>query len=247
MKVYSEGDFAVEYKEDDSPLTIADKRCNAVIMDYLKGTGIPVISEESKQLPYKERKNWDTCWIVDPLDGTKEFVKRNGEFTVNIALVSKGKPLLGVIYVPDSRQLFLADVARGYAGKLQLEDHHLDWEGVDWNGKRIKPAEPSRDKVRVVGSRSHMNEATEKFVADLGDNYQEVEIVSKGSSLKFCLVAEGKADLYPRYAPTMEWDTAAGQAICEAVGLEVISEETDAPLLYNKENLLNPWFLVRRK
>ena len=245
MKVYRGSDFAVEYKEDDSPLTIADKKCNAIINDYLRDTGIPIISEENRQLPFEERKDWETCWIVDPLDGTKEFVKRNGEFTVNIALVSSGRPLLGVIYVPDSRELYLADVAEGFAGKLQLQDHHINWESVDWAAARIEPAERNLEKVRVVGSRSHMNEATEKFVASLSDKYQEVEIVSKGSSLKFCLVAEGKADLYPRYAPTMEWDTAAGQAICEAVGLQVISQETDAPLLYNKENLLNPWFLVR--
>lgn len=245
MEIYAEDDLGVEYKEDQSPLTLADKKCNDVINEYLIKTAHPIISEENRQLDYNERKDWETCWIVDPLDGTKEFVKRNGEFTVNIALVKKGKPLLGVIYVPDTKELYVADVAHKKAGKFVLKQHEVKVEDLDMQAHRIAPKKTSNKLVRVVGSRSHMNETTENFVATLNDVYDEVDIVSKGSSLKFCLVAEGKADVYPRFAPTMEWDTAAGQAICEAVGLEVISKETDQPLLYNKVNLLNPWFIVR--
>ena len=244
MKIYSMDDLGVEYKEDKSPLTLADKNCNDIINSYLTKTEFPIISEENRQLDYKERKDWDICWIVDPLDGTKEFVKRNGEFTVNIALVKKGKPLLGVIYVPDTKELYMADVAKLQAGKITLTAHKVDVQAIDLEACKIAPGQNKKEGIRVVGSRSHMNEATEKFVASLSNLEKEVEIVSKGSSLKFCLVAEGKADVYPRFAPTMEWDTAAGQAICEAAGLKVISKETDEPLLYNKENLLNPWFIV---
>ena len=245
MEIYAQDDLGVEYKEDQSPLTLADKKCNDVINKYLIKTAHPIISEENRQLEYQERKDWETCWIVDPLDGTKEFVKRNGEFTVNIALIKEGKPLLGVIYVPDTKELYVADVTRNKAGKFILDKHKVVVKDLDMDANRIGPNNASKELVRVVGSRSHMNEATESFVASLNGIYDEVDIVSKGSSLKFCLVAEGKADVYPRFAPTMEWDTAAGQAICEAVGLEVISKETDQPLLYNKENLLNPWFIVK--
>ncbi len=243
MKIY-QNDFDVEYKDDNSPLTIADKKCNDIINNYLIKTEFPIISEENKQLDYSERKDWDICWIVDPLDGTKEFVKRNGEFTVNIALVKNGKPLMGVIYVPVTKELFYADVTKNIALKATLKEHIIDFDTLDFKASAIKPKAKQKNKISVVGSRSHMNDATKEFVDSLKNDFDKVEIVSKGSSLKFCLVAEGKADIYPRFAPTMEWDTAAGQAICEAVGLQVISKETDRPLLYNKENLLNPWFKV---
>ncbi len=245
MKVYGQDDLGLEYKDDKSPLTLADKRCNDIINSYLCKTEFPIISEENRQLDFEERKDWDTCWIVDPLDGTKEFVKRNGEFTVNIALVKNGKPLIGVIYVPDTKELYVADVSQKKAGKFILNQHEVIVDDLDLNANRIGPKKTSTKLVRVVGSRSHMSDATENYVESLKRIYEKVDIVSKGSSLKFCLVAEGKADVYPRFAPTMEWDTAAGQAICEAVGLQVISKETDEPLLYNKENLLNPWFIVK--
>jgi len=243
MKIY-QNDFDVEFKEDNSPLTLADQKCNDVINSYLEGTEYPIISEENKQNTFDERKAWETCWIVDPLDGTKEFVKRNGEFTVNIALVKNGKPLLGVIYVPDSKILYYADVLAGKTYKSFLDEHDENIEHIIKKSSLISPGQKSKSNIKVVGSRSHMSVETEEYVDSLKSSYDNVEIVSKGSSLKFCLVAEGNADVYPRFAPTMEWDTAAGQAICEAVGLKVISKETNEPLLYNKENLLNPWFLV---
>lgn len=244
MDVYNTG-FSVEFKDDKSPLTDADQRANTIINSFLKKTPIPIISEENKQINYNTRKSWDTCWIVDPVDGTKEFIKRNGEFTVNIALVQQGKPILGVIYVPVTKTLYFGNVQEEKAFKAELSSHKCAVETVIEQAKQLKPKSES-NLIEIVGSRSHMNEETLEFVSQLKSSHKEVEIVSKGSSLKFCLVAEGNADIYPRFAPTMEWDTAAGQAICNAVGINVISKETNAQLLYNKENLLNPWFIVSK-
>ena len=246
MKIYDTA-FDVELKEDKSPLTEADKQANTIINSFLKPTGIPIISEENRQTDYSTRKHWDTCWVVDPVDGTKEFIKRNGEFTVNIALVTNQKPVLGVIYVPATKVLYFADVNAKIAFKSELDSHLTSVEKVLETAQPLKPQSLNDELVRVVGSRSHMSEETVEFINSLKSDGKDIEIVSKGSSLKFCLIAEGNADVYPRFAPTMEWDTAAGQAICNAVGIDVISKETDKPLLYNKENLLNPWFLVSKQ
>ncbi len=243
LKVY-EGDFSIEEKEDKSPLTDADKASNEVIMRFLSDTKTPVISEENKQIDYQDRKNWQECWIVDPLDGTKEFIKRNGEFTVNIALAQNNQPRLGVIYVPVTRELYYGDVLHKAAYKALVAASDSA-EEVFEKAEKIAPNKTRHDTVKVVGSRSHMNPETKAFVENLKHEGKLVELVSVGSSLKFCWVAEGKADMYPRYAPTMEWDTAAGQAICEAVGLAVTSKETDRPLLYNKKDLRNPMFLCK--
>lgn len=245
MNVYEVG-FEVEYKEDQSPLTAADKEANTIINKYLEPTGIPIISEENKQTEYAIRKHWPSYWIVDPVDGTKEFIKRNGEFTVNIALVVNGELELGVIYVPANRTIYFAEVSNNEAKKSKLESHNSSFEDIEHRSIRIEPKPSNSEPIQVVGSRSHMSDETLHFIQDIKNEGKHVEIVSKGSSLKFCLVAEGKADVYPRFAPTMEWDTAAGQAICEAVGVQVISEETGQPLRYNKENLLNPWFVVSK-
>lgn len=235
-------DFSVAYKGDDSPLTLADQKANEAIVDILEPLDIPMISEENKNKSYDERKHWSQCWIIDPLDGTKEFVKRNGEFTVNIALIKNQKPIFGVIYVPVSKALFIGLVQENLSYKL-IWDEQKDFEDNLKTAKALKPT--ATNKMRVVGSRSHMNEDTQDFIERLKTKQsKDVEIVSKGSSLKFCLVAEGLADVYPRFAPTMEWDTAAGQAICEAVGLQVIDQNTQKPMLYNRENLLNHHFLV---
>ena len=245
MEVYNSV-FEVEYKDDNSPLTEADKKANDIINSYLTPSQIPIISEENKQTDFSVRKHWTKCWVVDPVDGTKEFVKRNGEFTVNIALIENGKPLLGIIYVPVNKVVYYADVLKKEAFKAELTSHETSIEEVSKKAIPLKPKNGDSSPIQVVGSRSHMNQETLNFVETLKQTGKEVEIVSKGSSLKFCLVAEGNADVYPRYAPTMEWDTAAGQAICNAVGFEVISKETNKQLLYNKENLLNPWFLVSK-
>ena len=242
LKVYSKP-IEVEIKGDDSPLTQADKNANDVIIGYLKSTSIPIISEENRQLDFSERKDWKQCWIVDPLDGTKEFIKRNGEFTVNIALVENGIPILGVIYVPVTKDLYFSSEDASKAFKITLENEDISVEFILENASEIKPETKTPSVVKIVGSRSHLNNDTKSFISEI-EKGNSVEIVSKGSSLKFCLVAEGKANLYPRYAPTMEWDTAAGQAICQAAGVKVINNETQKPLEYNKKNLLNPYFLV---
>ena len=239
-------DFGVQLKADSSPLTIADQKANAVIESHLKKAQLPIISEETKAVAFAERQNWTRCWIVDPLDGTKEFVKRNGEFTVNIALIENGMPIEGVIYAPVLGDLYYTQGGSAYKVSIESgteQDAIKDIQALKVKAKILKPA-PWQDPIRVVGSRSHMNSETEDFVTQLKRNHQ-TEMVSRGSSLKFCLVAEGSAHIYPRFAPTMEWDTAAGQAICMATGLSVTRQDTGAPLSYNKENLLNPYFLVQ--
>ncbi|MBU2938049.1 3'(2'),5'-bisphosphate nucleotidase CysQ [Lacinutrix sp. C3R15] len=245
MQVYDTA-FNVEIKDDKSPLTEADKKANDVINSYLVNTEFPIISEENKQIDYATRKTWSTCWVVDPVDGTKEFIKRNGEFTVNIALVTNGKPVLGVIYVPATKTIYVADVTNKEAFKTEVSSHDATLDEVIKGAIKLEPKALGSNPVQVVGSRSHMSQETLDFVDSIKKEGKDVEVVSKGSSLKFCLVAEGNADVYPRFAPTMEWDTAAGQAICNAVGVDVISQETNQSLLYNKENLLNPWFLVSK-
>lgn len=244
LEIYHSGDFDVTTKGDDSPLTRADVASHEVIMHHLIPTGIPVLSEEGREMPYDERSEWRELWVVDPIDGTKEFIKRNGEFTVNIALVRDGLPVLGVIYVPVSGELYVGVSDQG-AVKAQCPV-----------GGGASPLEALADAVRIpvaktdrpytaVASRSHMSAETEDFIAALRQQHGEVALISKGSSLKLCMVAEGQADCYPRFAPTMEWDTAAGQAICMAAGFDVIDQDTGVTMRYNREQLLNAWFLVQ--
>ena len=243
MEVYN-GDLEISYKADDSPLTLADRRANEVIMSHLKLSGIPVISEENKQIPYEDRKDWTVCWMVDPLDGTKEFIKRNGEFTVNIALIVDGAPVMGVIYTPATTDLYFAISAEKQAGKIRLNEQSLSVNEILQNAEVLKPSAPDSYR-RVVGSRSHMNDDTLAFLKSLqnGDSAQ-TEMVSVGSSLKFCLLSDNKADVYPRFAPTMEWDTAAGHAICKALDIKVYQQDQTNELQYNKPNLLNPYFIA---
>lgn len=245
MEVYQKDDFQVEPKNDDSPLTLADKKANEIIIKHLAPLNIPVISEESREIEFRERSGWAKCWIVDPLDGTKEFIKRNDEFTVNIALVEGGKPKLGVIFAPALNILYFGLVTELKSYRCSLEE---DFSAKDilTSAKEIFPDNPKGGEcLKVVGSRSHMNEDTLEYIEELKETYGDnVKIISKGSSLKFCLVAEGKAHIYPRFAPTMEWDTAAGHAICEAVGLKCVSRKTGNPVTYNRENLLNDHFSV---
>ncbi len=250
LTIYNDpaSDFEVEKKADNSPLTIADRKANAVICEMLKSTPYPILSEEGKHLPYGERRMWRELWVVDPLDGTKEFIKKNGEFTVNIALIKDGVPVVGVIYVPVSRILYLGIEGIG-AYKWEnvcLRDKPLE-EWIAEDALRLPLAgDRGKDTYVVVASRSHLNPETETYIERLRGRYGEVELTSKGSSLKICLVAEGQADEYPRFAPTMEWDTAAGHAIVRAAGGDMWCPD-GTPLVYNKENLLNPWFVVSRK
>lgn len=225
LEIYESDDFSVEIKGDNSPLTKADKASHQIITEILNPTGLPVLSEEGKDIPFDERKEWEYFWMVDPIDGTKEFIKRNGEFTVNIALIHKNRPVLGVVLVPVSNDIFCA----------------VKGQGATKNGQSIEISQknPLDPGPRVVASRSHLNDETKLFIEKLDGP----EIVSKGSSLKLLMVAEGEAELYPRYAPTMEWDTAAAHIIVEEAGGLVNIADSQEPLVYNKENLLNPFFL----
>lgn len=243
MKVYA-SEFSVEHKEDKSPLTLADKNCNEVIESFLKNTNIPILSEEGAKIPYSVRKDWEYSWLVDPLDGTKEFIKRNGEFTVNIALIHEGNPVMGVIYVPVKEDLYFALDGMGSHKKSSCVDTIDDLENLI-SASCSLPIKSERDSYVVVGSRSHMSKETEAFFDQKKIDYGNVEVMAVGSSLKLCMVAEGKADAYPRYAPTMEWDTGAGDAICRMAGFQVLQYNSDKPVEYNKEDLLNPWFLVK--
>jgi len=233
LDVYKdEASFGVEAKADDSPLTLADQRANKVICDALiqLDISIPIISEENKAIPFDERKNFEYFWMVDPLDGTKEFIKRNGEFTVNIALIKNDKSVAGVVYVPVTNQMYWAIEGQGAfssdsENKVSLSANSYSMED---------------EALGVVCSRSHLNEETSAFLA----NMNKPETVSKGSSLKFLIIAEGNADVYPRLAPTMEWDTAAAQIILEEAGGKVVRADDKSPLRYNKEILTNPHFIA---
>ncbi len=247
LNVYHSDDFEVELKKDNSPLTIADKRSNKVIQDFLNTTDIPVLSEESVNADYSERKKWERCWIVDPLDGTKEFIKRNGEFTVNIALIHNSIPVLGVIYVPLSRELYFGEEGRGaYKINLAKDIDKIDINTLMQKAVKLPDIESIPKTFTVVASRSHLNSETQEFIDDLKQGFPDLKMISRGSSLKICMVAEGKAHIYPRFAPTMEWDTAAGHAIAKAADCLMLHTDLSEELHYNKKDLLNPWFIVKR-
>ncbi len=250
LEIYERDDFEIQLKNDKSPLTYADRKSNQTIEYLLKDSGTPILSEEGKLINYEIRKEWNTFWLIDPLDGTKEFIKRNGEFTVNIALIHQNTPVLGVIYIPVLKALYFATLELG-AYKIESIDHQeinkkpsLD-ALIDRADKLPYPS--SNDEFTVVGSRSHLSEETKEFTEKLQSKFGEINIVSSGSSLKICLVAEGKANIYPRFSPTMEWDTGAGHAIALAAGCEVKEADGTTDLQYNKENLTNPWFMVKPK
>jgi len=244
LKVYHSNDFAIETKKDNSPLTIADSNAHNKIMDYLSKIDIPVLSEEGREIPYEERKDWNLLWVVDPLDGTKEFIKKNGEFTVNIALIKNGTPIIGVIFVPVQNILYFGLEKIGAYKIEKFQANSFDLESLIEKAVKIPIQKTSKNYV-AVGSRSHMSKETELFFDSLKEKHGDIEIVSMGSSLKICLVAEGIADIYPRFAPTMEWDTAAGQGIAQAAGKSLIDYKTNQIMVYNRKILLNNWFIVK--
>ena len=232
MQIYSQ-DFEVEYKQDKSPLTLADKKANDIIENSLSqlSVNLPILSEEGKDIPYKQRKHWEYFWLIDPLDGTKEFIKKNDEFTVNIALIHKDTPVLGVVYAP------ALDVC--YWAKQSY--------GAFKDGKRLPlKTENQRETYKIVASRSHMSNETQAFINNI-DTDKEKELVSIGSSLKICLVAEGEADIYPRLGPTMEWDTGAAHAIGNESSCLLRRYKNNGQFFYNKKNLLNDFFIVSCK
>jgi len=231
MQVYKQ-DFEVEYKQDSSPLTLADKKANDIIEDGLNKLSVsfPILSEEGDDIPYEDRKHWEYFWLIDPLDGTKEFVKKNDEFTVNMALIHKDTPVLGVVYAPALDICYWAKQGKG----AFKDGQRLPIKTVN-----------QRNTYKIVASRSHMSDETQAFI-DAIDTSKEKELISIGSSLKICLVAEGEADIYPRLGPTMEWDTGAAHAIANESKSEFQSYNNGKYLRhkYNKEFLLNKWFTV---
>ena len=285
LQIYAR-DFDVEFKADSSPLTEADKAAHHIICDALEDIGLPILSEESKAIAYDERKACTKYWLVDPLDGTKEFIKKNGEFTVNIALIENGRPVMGVVYAPVLKTIYFGIVGEGafrttgdnlfQALESGSTAGRVVFQGLEKSTESLPCGVSDEGVIKVVASRSHMNSETEEFIAEL-EKAGRVELVSSGSSLKLCMVAEGSADVYPRIAPTMEWDTAAAQAVVEASGATVVKYDSAVPaasyltqsaerielsedvssassamphalcsLLYNKENLLNSYFVVSR-
>lgn len=244
LQIYS-SDVTVELKSDRSPLTEADRRSHEIIKAILIESGIPLLSEEGEKVSFKEREKWKHFWLIDPLDGTKEFVKRNGEFTVNIALIENGFPVLGVVYVPVNRILYFGYKEMG-SYKLTIGPGKSFSKDVP---ELIKKAEKLKGKndngpYTIVASRSHLSVETKDFIFRKKNEYGDVEIINAGSSLKLCLVAEGTANVYPRLAPTMEWDTAAGHAVAKFAGCKVVDFHTGEELQYNKKDLHNPWFIV---
>ncbi len=262
LDVYRQ-DFDISYKDDHSPLTLADQRSHNIIVSHLSdvsGERLPILSEEGRSISYQQRRRWKYFWMADPLDGTKEFIKKNDEFTVNIAQIHQNRPILGVIYVPVKDVFYFAGDGLGayrmdnsdilaignnrpvkndsarvletiLARSIKLPDDNHRFEKKD-------------SQITIVGSRSHATKELEAFIESMRKKHEQVEFISAGSSLKLCLVAEGRADIYPRLGPTMEWDTAAGQVIVEQARGSVLNYEVDEPLRYNKKNLLNPWFIA---
>lgn len=254
MEVYGSA-FDVELKDDRSPLTEADKRAHLAIAKVLERSGLPVLSEEGRSIGSDERQQWKRYWLVDPLDGTKEFVKRNGEFTVNIALMERdgetagpqgaAVPIAGVLYVPVKQVLYFAWQGGGayrQSGAATLEEDAAYERAA--KSTRLPLSHPDRTYT-IVASRSHQSAETEAFIRNAEKEHGTVQLTSMGSALKICLVAEGAADVYPRYAPTMEWDTAAGHAIANEAGHRLIDISTNAPMRYNKHELVNNWFIVQ--
>jgi 3'(2'), 5'-bisphosphate nucleotidase len=248
MEIYKQ-DFRIEYKEDQSPLTQADLKANMIICDNLQKLypNIPLMSEENKEISYEQRKNWNYYWCIDPIDGTKEFIKKNDEFTINIALIHKNAPVLGVVYAPALGELYFAKKGEG-AFFEKVNNHQL----VNNSTKKLPFVQ--KENFQVVASKSHLSKETEAFIDELSIQYPLLKIRSRGSSLKLCMVATGEANIYPRLSPTMEWDTAAADAIVREAGkmtyqyhssFDIQYLALELPLMYNKRNLLNPWFISR--
>ena len=235
LQIYNENSFDLRLKTDNSPLTEADIAAHNIITQQLKliTPKIPILSEESAVVSWQERKQWEYYWLIDPLDGTKEFIKKNGEFTVNIALIYQHNPIIGVVHAPVLNETWIGE--QGEPSKK-----------IEKGGTRVIKVKPYKknETYKVVGSRSHTGDSLNDFLEKL----ETYELVLMGSSIKLCLVAEGRAHIYPRFGPTSEWDTAAAHAVVNSAGGEVINSKTQEPLRYNSKDLLrNPYFIVQQK
>jgi len=241
IEIYDSNNFNLEYKLDDSPLTLADTASNKIIKNILEASNIPILSEEGNILDFNNRKNLKHLWVVDPLDGTKEFIKKNNEFTVNISLIENSVPVIGVIYAPALNVLYFSEKKLG-AYKVFI----TNLDEFDHSNPLRLPLVKKFKEYKVLTSRSHLNDNTLDYIDNLKVNNLKVVSVPMGSSLKFCLLAEGLADCYPRFSPCMEWDTAAGQIICDEAGFKVIDLKTMKPIVYNRENLINNYFIAKK-
>jgi len=243
--IYQSNDFDIELKTDHSPLTRADRKSHEVITHGLEQTSVPVLSEEAQAISWNDRSDWNRFWLVDPLDGTKEFIKRNGEFTVNIALIEYGRPVIGIIYSPVPKTLYFALKGVGSFRFEAFGSGVLPVSLDEWleHSTRL-PVYSAHSHIRAVVSRSHQSEETVHYLNKLGHEFGPIQHTSAGSSLKLCLIAEGNAEIYPRMGPTMEWDIAAGDIIISESGGSLV--QTDgSPIAYNKKDLHNPWFVAR--
>lgn len=250
LEVYNGDDFNVNLKSDSTPITLADREAHKLIKSYLGQTRVPLLSEEGRNLLFEERCNWDLFWLIDPLDGTKEFIKRNGEFTVNIALMVDNKPYLSIVYAPCFNKIYISDKERGAFVKENVTpDLNADFTiSQIFSGASQLPLPSAKNgKTRIVISRSHLSQETHDFIDELKKKHGETEVIQLGSSLKFCMVAEGSADYYVRTTNTFEWDTAAGDAVAIAAGAATKSLKNNETLKYNKEDLANPFFVCRSK
>ena len=245
LTIYQSDNFEIEKKKDNSPLTIADKAAHRIISSILQESKIPILSEEGKGIPYETRKYWDKLWIVDPIDGTKEFIRRNGEFTVNIALVENNTPVIGVVLAPASGVIYFSEKNVGSFKSLVNFDF-FELEDILSKAQTL-PIYNKFETFTVLVSRSHLSKETEAYVENLKSKHKRIKFISIGSSLKLCIVAEGKGNCYPRFAPTMEWDTAAGHAICKFAGCKLTDLETKQEMIYNRQELTNNWFIVKNR
>ncbi len=241
-EIYRLSDFSIQYKTDSTPVTVADRQADRIVTEILGETKLPVLSEEGKDIPYNVRRNWCEYWLVDPLDGTKEFIKRNDEFTVNIALLRNNIPGLGVIYAPVTGELYVGDRQQG-AWKLLAPRADVTFYELKKSAQKL-PLITNPEGYVVVVSRSHTNEQTLQYIQEKKIAYPELTVISKGSSLKICMIAEGTARVYPKFGKTMEWDSAAGHAILAAVGKRIVLHDLKTELIYNKEDLTNPDFIA---
>jgi 3'(2'), 5'-bisphosphate nucleotidase len=249
MNIYCSESLRIRRKEDDSPLTNADEAAHKSISKALKTSGIPVLSEEGSRISYDIRKNWGELWLIDPLDGTKEFLGKNGEFTVNIALINNNLPVIGVVYAPAMGTMFFYCLLTGsYRVNIPATaaSEHSEMNKILAEATHLPGRINKGRSIRMVVSRSHLNDETKAYLELMKNTYGNIEIVSRGSALKFCLVAEGEADIYPRFGPTFEWDTAAGHAVAAYAGCQVVRYPSGESLHYNKPDLLNPWFIIKR-
>ena len=240
LQVY-ESDFTVLSKEDQSPVTIADLKAHELLLKKLEKTDLPILSEEGEIPSFEIRKKWSEFWMIDPLDGTREFVNRSDDFTVNIAFLRNNQPVFGVIYIPIVDTVYFGGATETASYKIEKPSLSSSWREYLEQATTLKN-NPNRIISRVLVSKSHLNEETQNYVSTMMESDTEIHVIKRGSSLKFCLLAEGSADLYPRFSPCMEWDTAAGDAICEGVGVSIFKAKTKNKLSYNKISLANPNF-----